>query len=186
MGKGSGNTRSIAPTSKNHDKAYSEYRTELDSGKYEIENSYFSESGLGAVLFQKGHNYHREEIDCAKILADNGFVVTLQPEDGTGVSLKAGKNGGMSYPEGKVDMYWFEQHTSNTSGDNTVYKGLQHAHEKGAEIAVIYDEGGFLHRNNIQNGIDRYNMVKFRTPKTIFKAILVVSKKNHDWHEWRL
>ena len=43
-----------------------------------------------------------------------------------------------------------------------------------------------MHKENIQGGIDLYNKTKFKTPKTIFKAIIVVSKENHDWHEWRL
>lgn len=62
-----------------YDQHASEFREALATGKYDVENSYLSDSGA-YVLFENGHEYHIEEIGAAHAMADSGIIVEMGKE----------------------------------------------------------------------------------------------------------
>lgn len=48
----------------------------IASGEYDVRRSYLSPSG-GSLLFAKGHNIVKEEIEAGRILADKGMRLFL-------------------------------------------------------------------------------------------------------------
>jgi hypothetical protein len=164
--------------------------------RHQYRTAFFDKRSGGFYVTQKGHVYHREELEAAKHLAMNGYQVIMQPEgDGTSgaVSLKISKRGGKTYPEGKIGDLWYEQYTPSKlsrNGVNAVYNGLSHAHEKSANIAVIYDAYKTLSSVDIKQGIENYKKREFSTPRTKFDKILVIAKlpKSRRWgvYEWTL
>ncbi len=160
---------------------------ELASGKYDIEKSYFSDTGA-YVLFEKGHRYHADEIDVAIALADNGIIVKMTSEGGATNITALTTKGTNKYSEGKlgIEELTYEQATREKQpepGDayKAVNNAIEHAKKKGADVAVIYDKHGYFHRGDIQAGITKYESHKSNTHR--FKAILVVSQDHHVF-EW--
>lgn len=162
-----------------------DFRAALATGKYDIENSYLSDSGA-YVLFEKNHTYHIEEIEAAKAMAEHGIIVTMgregNPADATAVNAK----GDFKFSEGTltVERLSYEQSTREsltTKAERSVKKALEHAKSKGSSVAVIYDRGGVFHRGDIQAGIKSYESFKNNAHR--FKAILVIDK-NRNVYEW--
>lgn len=163
-----------------------DYRAALATGKYDIENSYLSDSGA-YVLFEKNHIYHIEEIEAAKAMADHGIIVTMgregNPSDATAINAK----GDFKFSEGtlSVERLSYEQSTREnltTKAERSVKKALEHAKSKGSSVAVIYDRGGVFHRENIRDGIRSYESFKNNSHR--FNAILVIDK-NRNVYEWK-
>lgn len=171
----------------------SEFGVEMSANKKKQPACFFDNRSGGYYVTQQGHNYNKDELDAARYLALNGYQVIMQPEgDGSGgVSLRINmKTGSNTYPEGKIGNLWYEQFSTFVGGANAVKKGLIHAHGKSAEIAVIYDKGRKLHREDIEEGISRYKRQSTTTPKTLFSKILIITKlpKSKKWgvYEWHL
>lgn len=151
--------------------------------KRKYKAAYFDNHSGGYYVVQKGHLYDRHELEAAKIMALHGLQVVMQPEGegNAGVSLKINpKTNHNTYPEGTIGSLWYEQYTASkfekNKGDNAIFRGLRHAHEKGVDIAVIYDKNSSLSRRDIIKGIQRYKSQKFSTPKTEFDKIYIIAK----------
>lgn len=150
--------------------------------KRKYKAAYFDNRSGGYYVVQKGHLYNRDELEAAKILALHGLQVVMQPEgdNSGGVSLRVSSSTGRNtYPEGLIGTLWYEQYSTSGlgSGHNSVYKGLRHAHEKGVDVAVIYDKNSKLHRADIMRGIARYKGLPTKTSKTEFKKIYIYNSK---------
>lgn len=164
-----------------------DFRGALATGKYDIENSYLSNTGA-YVLFEKGHKYHAEEIEAARAMADHGIIVKLTSEGGKDNITAKNCKGNDKYSEGRVGIeeLTYEQSTRDIKpkvGDahKAVNKALEHAKKKGSEVAVIYDRHGYFHRDNIQSGIKEYE--KHPSNRHRFKSILVISQDRRVY-EW--
>lgn len=161
-----------------------DFRTALATGKYDIEKSYLSDSGA-YVLFENGHNYQSEEVEAAKAMADSGIIVKLTPENDISFASAVDPRGNPKYTDGKLSVHTYEQRTPNRinerGADHTVNSALRHAASKNADVAVIYDKSGILHRGDIQNGIKRYE--SYPNNRHRFKAIVVVNQqgKVYEW-----
>ncbi|MCM1337719.1 MAG: hypothetical protein NC187_08195 [Candidatus Amulumruptor caecigallinarius] len=165
-----------------------EFRAALATGKYDVEHSYMSDSGA-YVLFEKGHNFQAEEVEAAKVMADSGIIVKLTPENDISFASAKDPKGNPKYTDGKLSVHTYEQRTPNKinerGADHTVNSALRHAASKNADVAVIYDKSGLLHRGDIQRGIQRYE--SYHQNKHRFKAVVVVSQqgKVYEWQHTR-
>lgn len=197
MAKTSGGTRGIGGpiedtelkrNDKSKDVTYSEYVTSLASGGYVEKHSYYSDKTGACVLFMRKHNYKIEEDEVARALADNGFMVVMTPE---GVEMyatrKVTKDGKvkLKYSEGTISKLTYEQSTItdvNVKRERTTAKAIEHAKEKGADISVIYDRKGLLHRKDIQNGIKEYES----HVTNLYRAkVIIVVDKDKKLHFWK-
>lgn len=162
-----------------------DFRAALATGKYDIENSYLSDTGA-YVLFEKGHNPHIEEIEAAKAMADHGIIVVLENEGDPARATAIDPKGNYKFSEGtlSVEKLSYEQATREkltTTAERSVKKALEHARDKGSSVAVIYDRGGVFHRSDIEAGIKRYE--SFRGNIHRFKSILVIDR-DRNVYEW--
>lgn len=162
-----------------------DFRAALATGKYDIEKSYLSDSGA-YVLFEKGHEYHIEEMEAAKAMADTGIIVNMTKEGDPSRATAIDAKGNYKFSEGSlsIENLSYEQSTRmepTQNAERSVKKALEHCRSKGSDIAVIYDRGGRFHRGDISKGISAYE--KFSTNAHRFKAILVISKDGNVY-EW--
>lgn len=163
-----------------------DFRAALATGKYDIDKSYLDESGA-YVLFEKGHTYHIEEIEAAQAMARHGINVIMENEGDPSRATAIDVNNNYKFSEGvlSIERLSYEQSTREnltTTAERSVKKALEHAKTKGSSVAVIYDRGGVLHRNDIQSGITKYESFKNNSHR--FKAILVIDQHGnvYEWH----
>lgn len=183
MAKSSGGTRMVRPTSNTRTQNYQVYRNDLKSPDVNAAESYFSKAKGGYVIAMNGSKHSSEEHDAARAMADDGLIVTLTPEGG--VQFRTGKNkdGGYTYADGLVKGWTYEQATKHPkkldaqSLAKSVDGALKHAYDKRAQIPLIYDKYGVFHRQNIEDGLKRFE----ERNKYRFKAILVVDQKGNVW-----
>lgn len=162
-----------------------EFRAALASGKYDIDKSFMTDSGA-YVLFEKGHEYHIEEIEAAQAMANHGINVIMENEGDPSRATAIDANNNFKFSEGvlSIEKLSYEQSTREsltTTAERSVKKALEHAKSKGSSVAVIYDRGGVFHRGDIQAGIKKYE--SFRTNSHRFKAILVIDQHGNVY-EW--
>lgn len=162
-----------------------DFRAAMATGKYDIDKSFLADSGA-YVLFEKGHEYHIEEIEAAQAMANYGINVIMEKEGDPSRATAIDANGNFKFSEGKlsVEKLSYEQSTKDslkTTAERSVKKALEHAKSKGSSVAVIYDRGGVLHRDDIRAGIKKYESFKNNTHR--FKAILVIDKSGNVY-EW--
>ncbi len=161
--------------------------------------SYFSEITGAHAVFMKGHNHTEKgtdadaEIEVIKAIADNGIDVTLTPEGNKykmyATNVKINKDGTKKYKfsEGKIATYTFEQRTPTeitSSVENSVRLAINHANDKHAQIALIYDKHNLFHRQDIENGMKLYQSRHKVWKAKGVKAVIVVnsSKKVYEHH----
>lgn len=184
-----GGTRNITPKTKAMGVSREAFSKELLKGNVVPKYSYFSDKSGCSVIYQKGHNYHIEEIEAAKALADYGIDVVMQPESFKegGVSLKRNwKTGALTFPEGTLNAsIYYEQSTAGKEAkslSNSVYNGLEHAREKNVPVAVIYDKFAKGHRADIDDGIKRH-AEQYARRGTSVKTVLTIDK-DKNVHVW--
>ena len=159
MGRQSGGIRALQHGGRAYTNRQSEYSNLMMSGKYS--DGYFSEKGGGYYVVEQSKYKHKpEEIEAAKHLADAGYKVTLMNEQGT-----------VKTPDGKVFTATYEQRTPTGS----IKYALDHAKEKNADVAVIYDKYNSYHRQDIYDGINKFEQhSSYR-----FDRILVIESKGN-------
>ncbi len=150
------------------------FNVALLSKKYIAEHCYFSEKGGGYVLFWKGHNLSEDEMFVAMALADHGHKVELQPENNV-IWVSNWRGGKMKYAEGTIDDKIYEQKTPSANKIDPVKKTLDHAVEKAAKYAVLYDKHERLHRDGITSGIADF--LKYGHNQNKVDSLFVVNTK---------
>jgi len=162
-----------------------DFRAALATGKYDINKSFLTDSGA-YVLFEKGHEYHIEEIEAAKAMANHGINVIMENEGDPSRATAIDANNNYKFSEGvlSIERLTYEQSTREnltTTAERSVKKALEHAKTKGSSVAVVYDRGGVLHRDDIRAGIKKYESFKNNSHR--FKAILVIDQHGNVY-EW--
>ena len=145
MAKTSGGVRNFKQGSTTYQKRQAEVETMRASGQYSS-----GEMGKGGwVAIEKSTAKHKpEEIEAAKILADKGYKVTLKNE--------ATRLHGVKTPDGYLFNASFEQRTPTGTSTNNFKNALEHARNKGADLALIYDKHHVYHRSTVENGLKQY------------------------------
>lgn len=183
MAKASGGTRSINKTTKSIDENRREYDKYMLQKDVSRENSYFSEKTGAYVISYKGRNAQTADVEkeAAKILADNGYIVEMTPESGD-LYITNYIKGKPKYADGKISGVLYEQKTPHPTTDDlasSVNNAIEHAMSKKANVAVIYDKYASYHRNDIKDGIERFN----ENHNYKFKGIITINAKG-EIHEW--
>lgn len=178
MAKASGSTRKVTPSTKSRQTTISDFNEAMNSGQYDKNLSYLPENGSGSMLYQIGHNYHIEEVEVGRALADKGYRVVLTPEGVVAYATAFKKDGTPKYAEGTISGILYDQKTAEsnlTNAVNNVDHAVKHAVEKNSEIALIYDKYGKIHRGDIGKGMAKFKQHKPIAAKSIV-AVLVVDK----------
>lgn len=162
MAKGSGGVRTFKRGTSTHAKRKAEVDAMHKSGRY---SSVEMTAGGGYVAIEKSKAKHKpEEIEAARTLAKKGYKVILKDEAG---ELKT--------PDGYIFTASFEQRTPQGETANNIFRGLEHAKSKRADIAVLYDKFEKHSRKTIEQGIVDYETKnEYR-----FKQIIVISKNGN-------
>ena len=192
MSKASGSTKLLTPKQRQIDKARNEYNQIVSSSLVDAFLSYFSEQTGAHAIFMKGHNHTDKiadaeaELEVARAIADNGINITLTPEGDKytmyATNVKINKDGTKKYKfsEGIMATYTFEQKTPTeitTSAANSVRLAINHANDKHAQIALIYDKHSLFHKEDIEAGMKLYQS-KHKVWKTKgVKAVVVINSK---------
>ncbi len=192
MSKASGSTKLLTPKQRQIDKARNEYNQIVSSSLVDASLSYFSEQTGAHAIFMKGHNHTDKiadaeaELEVARAIADNGINITLTPEGDKytmyATNVKINKDGTKKYKfsEGIMATYTFEQKTPTeitTSAANSVRLAINHANDKHAQIALIYDKHSLFHKEDIEAGMKLYQS-KHKVWKTKgVKAVVVINSK---------
>ena len=118
----------------------------------------------GIFAIEKGKARHKsDEIEAGRHMAEAGYYVTLKDETGY-----------VKTPDGYVFSFTYEQKTP-AKGGASFKKAIEHASDKRAEVAVIYDKNSIYHRQDVENGIKQYEYHKSYR----FKRIIVISKSGN-------
>lgn len=152
----------------------SEYNRRLESGAYVGQHSYLSPKG-GYVLYHSGHNYHPEKVEATRHLANHGYRVELQPE-GMVMWASAWKNENPRYSEGVVEGTLYDQKTvsqSTTNPSGNFRNALNHAVEKNAKIALVYDPHDKLHRRDVRTGMKEF--MRYPRNRGKLDSVLIVT-----------
>lgn len=164
---------------------------DADRNRRKYKAAYFDNHSGGFYVTQKGHIYHREELEAAKVLALHGLQIVMQPEgDGSGgVTLRvSSKTNANLYPEGRIGSVWYEQFTTNKLSQNPINaakNALSHAHKKGAEIAVIYDKQRVLHGVHIQQAVSHYKAQRSNHAKSVNQVLIITKPSSlRGWRVW--
>lgn len=194
MGKGPGATRLLG---RPQPKSYQYYVAERQRvGSFGNGMDYYNRKSGGFVIWKEGHKHPEEgrtndEFKFAKELARAGYGVYLLPEDEKhgGVSFRLSVKGAPTFPDAKVGNYYYEQTTRKSDNEKYgVLSALQHASDKGVQLAAIYDKYGVLSQESIQKGIDWYehNRTNGTSRLQSLKGVLVVNKKHKIyWHDMK-
>ena len=167
MAKTSGGVRTYRQGSSTYRKRQAEVAAMRESGRY---SSVEMGKGGGWLAIEKSTARHKpEELEAARILADNGYKVTLKNESGQ-----------VRTPDGYLFTASFEQRTPTKDGANTIRNALYHARNKGADVAVIYFRNHTFTRNSVESGIKLYE----QSHDYRFKRIIVVAD-NGNVHRYR-
>lgn len=176
MAKTSGGVRIVGKYDNSESANKAEYFAKLRTGMYEEQHCSISKKSGAYVLFMKGHNYSKDEIDVAKALADEGINVILTPE-GAQYKVYATNKKKLKFSEGYANLLSYEQKTPHDiqSAESSVKQALRHTNDKHAEICVIYDKYNLFHRDDIDSGMSAYQTQTSDWEK--IKAVLVVDSK---------
>lgn len=158
MAKTSGGVRTYRQGSSTYLKRQAEVEAMRASGKY---SSIEMSKGGGYVAIEKSTARHMpEELEAARILADKGYKVTLKDEGGQ-----------VRTPDGYLFSASFEQRTPMGTSVHNSKNSLEHARNKGADMALIYDKYHVYHRSTVENGLRQYEAHNdYR-----FKRIIVIA-----------
>ena len=175
------------------DAAREEYMRALQSGDYEVgENghSFFDPISGGYLLFHKDRKFNQDEYDAALYLAKSGERVIATPEKGDFFSLEyVDRNGNKKkkYSDGKIAGIFYEQSTPDKPDADfniNVERAVYHAFEKHAQIALIYDAHGLLHRENIKTGMENYK-ANNKSKYDVVERVCVIDKEGGvHWWKW--
>ena len=161
MGKEFGSDRLVDKYRQPHAEVARKVAEMKASGNYSVVEK---TTAGGIFAIENGKARHKpDEIEAGRHMAEAGYHVTLKDETG---SVKT--------PDGHVFSFTYEQRTP-AKGGASFKKAIEHASDKRAEVAVIYDKNGIYHRKDVENGIKQYEYHK----KYRFKRILVISKSGN-------
>lgn len=168
MTKKVGSGRQVKEGSTEYKKRLEDVANMRMSGKY---SSVEMRKNGGYVAIEKSEMKHKkEELELANFLGDKGYKVILKDE-----KIAMTKSGKTS--DGYLYAATFEQKTPTSKGAKGINKCLEHAKQKEAEIAVIFDKYNTYKRKEVEDGIKLYE--SFASNKHRFKEIIILSSKGN-------
>lgn len=182
MAKANGNTRMIKRIPVSTKTLYEIYNTLLSSGDYNVEESYVNEQTGAFYLQSKGREPDDNEKLAARYFVEKGISITITPEGNIRYATAFKPDGTPKFSDGLASVYTYEQKTIENIAKKIVnnYKhGIQHAVDKGAKIAFIFDRYGKGHRDQVEQAMQEYILPKWgKMPERV-----VVMNKDGDFFE---
>jgi hypothetical protein len=142
----------------------------MASGDYS--GGYFSAKSGGYYVIENSPATHKpEEIEAARIMANQGYKVKLKDESGE-----------VRTPDGEIFNVGFEQSTPSGESEsvNNFKNALEHARDKpNAKAAVVYMKYANHTRETIGKAIDKYSQYNSK------KLDVFVVTRDGRIHRWR-
>ena len=182
MAKASGSTRLIKRIPVSTKTLYGIFSTLLSTGEYDVEKSYVNSKTGAFYLQSKGREPDDNERTVAKSFVDRGISITITPEGDLRYATAFKPDGTPKFSDGLATVYTYEQKTIEKTAEKIIsnYKhGIQHAVDKGAKIAFIFDRYGKGHREQVEQAMREYQLPKWG--KMLERVI--VMNKNGDFFE---
>lgn len=182
MAKGSGSIRLLKRIPVSTRTLYDIFYTLLSSGEYDVAKSFVNEQSGAFYLQAKGREPDENEKIAAMSFVDRGISITITPEGDIRYATAFKPDGTPKFSDGLASIYTYEQKTIENTAEKIVnnYKhGIQHAVDKGAKIAFIFDKYGKGHRNQVEQAMQEYKLPKWgKMPERV-----VVMNKDGDFFE---
>lgn len=180
MAKGSGSLLKRIPVSTQT--LYDIFYTLLYSGNYDVAKSFVNEQSGAFYLQAKEREPDENEKIAAMYFVERGISITITPEGDMRYATALKPNGTPKFSDGLATIYTYEQKTIEKSAEkivNNYKKGIQHAVEKRAEIALIFDRYGKGHREQVEQAMQEYILPSWgKLPKRV-----IVMNKDGDFFE---
>lgn len=182
MAKASGNTRMLKTIPVSTKTLHDIFNTMLSTGIYDINTSYVNVQAGAFYLQAKGREPDDNEKTAAKYFVNQGVSVTITPEGDIRFATAFKPDGTPKFSDGLATIYNYEQKTIERSAEkivNNFKHGIQHAVDKGAKIAFIFDRYGKGHREQVEQAMSEYKLPKWgKMPERV-----VVMNKNGEFFE---
>lgn len=168
MAKGAGGTRRVSAESRDaryskHPRKKRQFEQEIQSGKYNTRYSFFDEKSGGSLLIEANRVIDNNEVNAGMFLALSGETVKMTMEGG-GIYVLASYGGSNHYGYGFITVDTFGESEDFSYEQRTVdpvkfpfrasiRNAINHALDKGARIALIYDKNWKISQNEIRKGM---------------------------------
>ena len=143
----------------------------MRTGMYDNSKSYIDEERGAFYLQAKGREPDENEKLAAQYFVNKGVSITITPEGDIKFASAFKPDGTPKFSDGLATTYVYEQKTIEKDTKkivNNFVRGIQHAVEKHAEIAFIFDRYGLGHREQVEKAMEKYNLPKWGTmPKAV-------------------
>lgn len=182
MAKASGSTRALKTIPVSTKTLNQISNTFVSSGMYDAGESFTNEQSGAFYLQAKGREPDGNERLAALSLVRKGISVIITPEGDIRYATAFKPDGTPKFSDGIAAVYTYEQKTIEkdaTQITNNFIRGIQHAVDKKAEIALIFDRYGKAHRHQVEQAMKEFKLPSWGTmPKMV-----VVMDKNGDYYE---
>ncbi len=182
MAKASGSVRMLKTIPVSTKTLRNIFNTMLSTGAYNIRASYINEQTGAFYLQAKGREPDDNEKIAAKYFVGKGVCITITPEGNIKYATAFKPNGTPKFSDGLASVYTYEQKTIEKIAEKIVnnYKhGIQHAVDKGAKIAFIFDRYGKGRRDQVEQAMQEYKLPAWgKMPERV-----VVMNKDGDFFE---
>lgn len=182
MAKASGSTRMIKRIPVSIKTLHGIFNEFLNSGLYDPSRSFVNDAKGAYYLQAKGREPDENEKMAAMYFVERGISVAITPEGDMRYANAIKPDGTPKFTDGLFSVHVYEQKTiekDTTKIVNNFKKGIQHAVDKKAEIAFIFDRYGKGHRNQVEQAMKEYKLPAWgKLPKRV-----VVMNKDGDYFE---
>ena len=182
MAKASGSTKMIKPIPVSTKTLHGIFNEFLNTGLYERSKSFVNDTKGAYYLQAKGREPDKNEKMAAMYFIEKGISVAITPEGNMRYANATKPDGTPKFTDGLFSVHIYEQKTiekDTTKIVNNYKKGIQHAVDKKAEIAFIFDRYGKGHRNQVEQAMQEYKLPAWgKLPKRV-----VVMNKDGDYFE---
>lgn len=182
MAKASGGTRMIKPIPVSTKTLHDIFKEQLSTGVYDRNKSFVDDVNGAYYLQAKGREPDENEKLAAMYFVQRGISVAITPEGDMRYANAMKPDGTPKFADGLLSIHVYEQKTIEKDAEKIVAnykKGIQHAVDKKAEIAFIFDRYGKGHRNQVEQAMREYKPPAWgKLPK-----IVVVMNKDGDYFE---
>ena len=159
MAKASGSTKMIKPIPVGTKTLYGIFDKFLNTGLYNRSKSFVNDTKGAYYLQAKGREPDENEKMAAMYFVERGISVAITPEGEMQYANATKPDGTPKFADGLFSVHVYEQKTIEKDTAkivNNYKKGIQHAVDKKAEIAFIFDRYGKGHRNQVEQAMQEY------------------------------
>lgn len=171
MAKASGSTRLLRPIPVSARTLNQIYNDVMSSDMYDKSKSFVDEK-YGAFFAQaKGRQPDDNEKMAAMYFVKKGISIRITSEGDIRFATAIKPDGNPKFADGIASVYNYEQKTIERDTENIINnfkRGIQHAVDKKADIAFIFDRYGLGHREQVEKAMKAYKLPAWgKLPKRV-------------------